>query len=339
MQDRVLLKGRHVASQRLLLTVALVLTQHVSAFADSPPSPAGLPSETPAVAREASPQGDGDLKSVVAALVAANEKALPKSEPADPERAAMAREIVELQGLDRRSPLGTADKIDEMRKTNRMFSPRVHEVLLAVFGEAMQPRAFASAVERGLATGLDAELLRAGLEWERSPVGRRVTAAGLAAQEPAQQAAMQSFLEQRLRKSPRLDDAQARSCGQIVALTDWSAVFLQSAEAFAGLVLLTVAIDKGQPIDMRSLGQGLSSVRPMLQSVSAQGALLACLFWVRDLDDADVEQWLAFLRTEAGGRYARGLGAAMAKAARERGGVMFASMRQLAPRLAAQPKT
>jgi hypothetical protein len=59
-------------------------------------------------------------------------------------------------------------------------------------------------------------------------------------------------------------------------------------------------------MDMDGIRRAVVSVRPLLREVARQSVLARCSFIYRDLIDAEVEQWLEFLRSDSGGRYARG---------------------------------
>jgi hypothetical protein len=284
------------------------------------------------------PPSPDDITSAIALLVDANEKQLPAPSPVDEQRSALAREIVRLVegGTDAAwSEAAFAEKAEEMRNRHRDMSRHVMDAMLAVIRASLRPDAMRARVEHGLAHRLDEESLRAGLQWESSALGRRVTGLQVAAGTPGQRDAMKSFVEQRMR-APGGDDPRARTCMQVGALANLPDIIVQAGEAFGGVALAAMAIDKGQPIDMMSFGRAMGAMRPVLRMVAQEGAVLTCLFVVRDMNDTELEQWLAFLRSDAGGRYARGRTAAEVDALVERAGIMFRTMLQLAPRLRAQ---
>jgi hypothetical protein len=64
-------------------------------------------------------------------------------------------------------------------------------------------------------------------------------------------------------------------------------------------------------MDMDGIRRTVVATRPLLREIARQSVLVQCLFAYRDLSDAEVEQWLEFLRSDSGGRYARGFNDAL----------------------------
>ena len=65
---------------------------------------------------------------------------------------------------------------------------------------------------------------------------------------------------------------------------------------------------------MEMVQQLIVAIRPMLRDTARQSMLASCVFTLRSLNDAEFDQLLDFLRTDAGGRYARGSNLAMRRA-------------------------
>ena len=56
---------------------------------------------------------------------------------------------------------------------------------------------------------------------------------------------------------------------------------------------------------IETIRRGVVSMRPLLREGAREGVLAGCLFAYRNVSDAEIEQWLEFLRSDSGGRYAR----------------------------------
>ena len=66
--------------------------------------------------------------------------------------------------------------------------------------------------------------------------------------------------------------------------------------------------------------------RPLVRDAARQAALAQCLFGYRDLSDDDLARIVDFLRSDSGGRYARGASAAQRDAMLERAQVFTSTL-------------
>src|SRR5262249_17594091 len=98
----------------------------------------------------------------------------------------------------------------------------------------------------------------------------------------------------------------ARACAQADTLSDETDALLPFVEAMTA----GVAIGNAQQApggDIEAIRRNVVAARPLLREVAREGVLAERLFQYRELSDAEIEQWLAFLRSDVGGRYARGV--------------------------------
>ena len=275
-----------------------------------------------------------DVLGSIPALVAANEAELPAPPEVDGRRLALAKEILAESYKDYTWPESrSVEMAADVRRRNPKIPPRIVDATLEVFKASLRPAVMEARVAQQLAVRLDEETLRAGLDWERSDLGRRVRTAWNLAEGPGQRADMKAYVEQHMRKGAMTDDVRARACAQIVALTDLADGMVSMFGSMAGAFIVGAAVAEGKPLDMMSLGKALGDVRGVLRMVTREGAVISCLFAFREVEDGELDRWLDFLRSDAGGRYARGKTAAEADVFNERGGIMFRTMLQLAPRL------
>ena len=157
---------------------------------------------------------------------------------------------------------------------------------------------------------LDAGTLRVGLDWERSELGRRISFLELERAKPIHNAEKKSFTARFIKKGEIVDDTRGRACAQKGILDNSTESMRTLLEAVVAGVAMADSSQKGQVLDMDGIARAIVALRPLLRDTAQQAMLIACLYDFRDLSDAEFDAWLALLRTDSGGRYARGSSAA-----------------------------
>ncbi|MFZ3322726.1 MAG: tetratricopeptide repeat protein [Usitatibacter sp.] len=269
-----------------------------------------------------------DLALAVANLVKINEKALPVPIALDAKRAALAHELID--AMRTRDKLSRLDQ-DSDQPGNPManLSPKLLEALRLTMAASFPPEVVVKQFERKLAETLDVTTLQAGLDWERSEVGRHINR--LEAERIKQRDEYKEFARQSSRKGAAINDPRARACSQADILQNKTEAVLPLVEAVSAGVMMAALAQQGTPsTDMGVVEQTVVALRPILREASRQGALTQCLFELQDLSDAEFDQWLEFLRSDAGGRYARGASSALRDALLERAGVFTHVMLEVA---------
>jgi hypothetical protein len=161
-----------------------------------------------------------------------------------------------------------------------------------------------------VAETLDAETLQAGLQWEKSEVGPRINT--FEVERPKRTDEYAEFARQFAGKGAVVNDPRARACSQADILQNKTEATLPLVEAVSAGVMMAVLAQQGaQSMDMGVVEKTVVAMRPMLREVSRQGVLTQCMFELEGLGDAEFDQWLQFLRSDAGGRYARGTSTAL----------------------------
>jgi Sel1 repeat len=262
---------------------------------------------------EASTRAPVDSTPTIAALVKKYEAAQPAMSAPDAERAMLAREIAEaarrrekLSYLPARFSEGASDGNAIARLT-----PNLREAIIATALASFRPDRIRTSWERWLAEELDAPTLRIGLQWERSELGSRINRLELEAEAPEQAAARKEFVVQFIKRGAPVDDTRGRACAQKDILDGSAEAALPFLEAMAATGAMVVSVQQAPSPDMDMVGQLIVAIRPMLRDTARQASLAECLFTLRSLSDAEFDQVLDFLRTDAGGRYARGSNVAM----------------------------
>jgi hypothetical protein len=86
-------------------------------------------------------------------------------------------------------------------------------------------------------------------------------------------------------------------------------------------------------MDLEAIQAGIVVLRPMLREASRQSLLVQCLFELQDLTDGEFDKWLEFLRSEAGGKYARAESAAFRDALLARAEIFTRVLLEVARRI------
>ena len=242
----------------------------------------------------------GDLTSTIAALVKKYEAAQTVVPVADPERAALAREIIEATGTrallsQTFSPDTFKERIATQRTDSKM-SPKLREALEVTALASFRTDRILASLERGLSGTLDSATLRAGLEWERSDLGRTITRLELEAAK-----AGIAGSQERIRRAVRQErwaanDARARACAQKDILDNSAEALLPFLEVVAAGGGMMASTQAGQSLDLDAIQRLIAAIRPILRDTIRQAALADCLFSLRRLSDAEFDKWLEFLR-------------------------------------------
>ena len=248
------------------------------------------------------------LSRTVAELVKANEKAQPSQVVLDPERVSLAREVIDVSGA-RETQIDLTEEINERLanlKTPPGVSPRFIEAMRVTLIASFKRDHLLESWEHKLAEKVDAGTLQAGLLWDRSELGHRMHVLEVASANPEQRAAAIQFGRELMSKGGRTDDPRGRACAQADTLADKTESIVPLLEALVAGVMIGGA-QKAPAMDMEAIRRAVVTVRPALHEAARQSVLGQCLYAYRDLSDAELEQWLEFLRSDSGGRYARGL--------------------------------
>ena len=64
-------------------------------------------------------------------------------------------------------------------------------------------------------------------------------------------------------------------------------------------------------LDTDAIRGAVVRVRPVLREAAREAVLAQCLIAYKSLSDGELDEWLQFLRSDAGGRYTRGFNDAL----------------------------
>jgi TPR repeat protein len=255
-------------------------------------------------------------KAAILATIEKHETAQILSPAADAARSALAREVIAATGL--REKLATTQ--ENIKRTMDDYeagpddSPQLVDAARTTAQIAFRADRVLSAFERELAEALDAATLQVGLQWEHSDLGRKINRLELEAAAPTRHAAYEEFARQFIAKDGTASDARARACSQRAALDDSTEVLLPLLEAMLAGQGMMASVQRRQPVDLDAIQRNVVGMRPLLRDAARQATLASCLFSFGGLIDEEFDLWLEFLRTDAGGRYVRGVHSALRKA-------------------------
>jgi TPR repeat protein len=255
----------------------------------------------------------GDLSRRIADLVAGIENAQPAVAVLDPERAALAHQVIEAAGLPE-TLSHLPDQFTEgmaAQRTPSNLPPRLLNAIGITAVASFRPERILASVERRLAETVDIPTLQAALVWEKSDLGDHINRLAQEAEKPEKRAAMQEYARQIARTGAAVNDTRARACAQVDIFQNETDSALPLIEALVAAGAMGDSVAKAQPLDLDKIRRQVISVRPLLREVARQSVLAKCLFELQDLSDVEFERWLEFLRSDSGGRYARAMTAAI----------------------------
>jgi hypothetical protein len=302
------------------------------------PAPATPPAQEAAPQAPPAEQSTDDIAELVSLLVRKYESEQQPKTAADPARVALAHRVL---GASRtRERLGALpDAVSEAdNAASSRLPPKLRTALKAALVATFQPDSMLAAIEQKLAETLDSDTLQTGLQWERSDIARRISELETRANTPSNRAAKREFLLQLRKNGGAPNDARARACGQADVLANDTEAVAPVIEAFVTSGVMMAARMRTQPLDMENIARLVVALRPMLREGARQVVLANCIYDLRDLTDAEFEQRLEFLRSESGGRYARGANAALRDVLLERTQIFARALLDVARELKPAPQ-
>jgi TPR repeat protein len=248
----------------------------------------------------------------IAELVKAKEGALPSPNASNPERLALTRELIKVS-LEREKISAAARRFEENPSSQNLskLPSDLVEAVHATASAAFRPDAVLALFERTLVESMDVDTLQLGLRWERSGVAAHISRLQLEGETPERRVAFNELATQFMRRGATVESPRERACAQVDILSNETEALLPLIEAFASAGIMAELERRGQPLDMAQIERATVALRPLLREATRQATLAACVLGLHDLTDAEFDQWLNFLRSDAGGRYARGTNAAM----------------------------
>lgn len=213
-------------------------------------------------------------------------------------------ELMELSGLKQQIPhlpneyMSIVDQLLVGLERKRHPVPKsVRRHIRQSFVDALAPEYLESEIRSRLLDGLSQDTTVAAVNWLRSDVGKKITAAELnlrSAETPLQLATflLQLRLErpapERLQLARRIEEINQ---GSEMATEAWEAIATSVARA----------LDCGCGTNnLQNLEESLTSMRGSLKGMFHQGRIFEILFTYRTLTDEELKQYAEFLETPAG---------------------------------------
>jgi TPR repeat protein len=275
-----------------------------------------------------------DLTNTIAKLVKSNEKDLSGAPALDPERIQLARQVTDASGA-RETLVDAPEELDKqlaalVSKTPRNLSPQFVKAMGITLTASFDHDQILASFERKLAETVDAETLRVGLQWEGSDVARHMQRLDREGLTPEGRTAMQTYALGEISRGARTDNPRARACAQADTLADMTESLVPMFQAITAGVMIGGAQQQPAAMDMDGIRRAIVAARPVMREAAREAMLLRCIYVYRDLSDTEVEQWLEFLRSDSGGRYARGFNDAFRDAMLDRAEVFTRTLTEVA---------
>jgi hypothetical protein len=238
-------------------------------------------------------------------LVLSGALALCPAPAAAQDAASVAHRLVVRSGLSvqlRSIPKGFTEQVDEMRGK----APDALVAAMAEAGkEAFRAEALQEEIEKILAGTLKVPEMQKAIAWLETETGRRVTLAEELASATMDEASMKAY-QSRLKDKPP-SAARKTLLQEILTVTNSVETAVNIVEATA--LGVAIGVDSMQPVQKRA---GVALLRAQLQKAMPRDKLKAAMqevlpamtsYTYRDVSDADLTGYTAFLRGADGKRY------------------------------------
>jgi len=225
---------------------------------------------------------------------------------------ATAKRLIVASGLAAQLPGLQSQMVAQLAEQRGKLPDALVESLIDAVREAFRPDVMREDVTNVVAKTIALEDMNAALAWLETPVGRRVTRAeeeGSAATDPAR---LQQFIEREQKAKP--SPARAQLLKELFEATYVEETTVRTVEAVA--LGMALGMDSTQPAEKRlGLARLQAEVKKALPADEVRQKLRETLplfyaYTYRDVKDADLASYLAFLRSASGKRYQGGVTAA-----------------------------
>ena len=209
---------------------------------------------------------------------------------------------------------GFAKQVDsEIRQNPGGLDPRIVSSLSTAAKEAFRPDMLQEDMTRRITRKLTVPDMQAALAWLETPLGRRVTLAEELASATLDPQVLVAFAERQTQRPPAPE--RAALIAELLSATQ----AVRAAQAAQEAMALGVAtgMDSLQPREKR-LGEAELRIRlrqamppEQVRAILAQQLPLIFAYTYRDVSDADLADYLRFLRSASGKRFQDGVTGAL----------------------------
>lgn len=219
---------------------------------------------------------------------------------APPSTDSLTSEFMQLSGLDYQLQQIPEQVLMGFEQQGRRLPSERRAALRHVIAQAYRADRLKAFVSRELARTARPDVLTKSLAWLRSDLGRRITKLEEAASEPSAVREVQQFARQlqsspppqeRLRLAERLDRATNSTETQLDLMESTMLGVATAADA---------TLPPQQRLGEERIRTQIARQRAALHTAAQQQVLLSSLFMYRSVSPAELEQYLAFLESEAG---------------------------------------
>lgn len=213
-------------------------------------------------------------------------------------------ELIDLSGLKEQIPhlpneyMSIVDQLLVGLERKRHPVPKnMRRQIRQTFVDALAPEYLESEIRSRLLGGLSQDSTVAAVNWLRSDVGKKVTAAELSLRSAETSVQLATFLLQLQLERPAPERLQLAR--RIEEINQGSELATEAWEAIATSVARALDCGCGTN-NLQNLEESLASMRGSIKGMFHQGRMFEILFIYRTLTDEELKQYAEFLETPAG---------------------------------------
>lgn len=213
-------------------------------------------------------------------------------------------ELIDLSGLKEQIPhlpneyMSIVDQLLVGLERKRHPVPKnMRRQIRQTFVDALAPEYLESEIRSRLLGGLSQDSTVAAVNWLRSDVGKKVTAAELSLRSAETSVQLATFLLQLQLERPAPERLQLAR--RIEEINQGSELATEAWEAIATSVARALDCGCGTN-NLQNLEESLASMRGSMKGMFHQGRMFEILFIYRTLTDEELKQYAEFLETPAG---------------------------------------
>lgn len=220
----------------------------------------------------------------------------------------LSADLMSLSGLDhhiQQIPRLYTALVDQLltgieKKEGKVVPRPIKHAIRQSFLAALEPQGLQQDVRRRLDNVLSAGVAAKAGEWLRSDLGRKITALEKDANSPESAIQQATFLLQLQMEAPSAERMRlVRRLADVNGSSD-HAVDVWETITVALVQVMAAAGGVPPPGSPEAIRQKVSTLRPNMKALYQQAVLLQMLFAYRDLPDAELHEYAAFLESDTG---------------------------------------
>ncbi len=215
-------------------------------------------------------------------------------------------ELIELSGLKQQIPrlpnqyMTLVDQVLAGFDRSHPMPKNVRRDLRQSFADALASDNFESQIRSRLLDGLSQETTVATMNWLRSDLGKKITAAEVNVSSPERSVQLATFMLRLQLERPTPERLQL--VRRIEEVTQGSEMATEAWETIIGAIARTIEAGfRGKnPQRREKFDEFMASIRESMKGMFQQGQIFEALFTYQSMTDGELKQYAEFLETPAG---------------------------------------